>query len=596
MRHKALAVSVALSLSLAYGNLTFAEEAPNQTIGRVTAAFGVATISSPTAKRPGDLYATVNNKERITTDGGGVSVLLSSRVVLKVDAASSVIVNEGDGQTNIILDYGSVHVYVGRRPVTAGRVYVQSPQLKTEAESGGVYLVSYDKDSKSSYCACEHSTLKLETLDGAAGDGQTHRAELAADTQAIMADGKLQVAGLDRSIFEQRMKSLDQLGQSAIEHGAETFRVRTREQDMATALTQLSAAGWIKGSEFVASSSSSGSSSSNSGGQPQAAGASAKTDKNGKTTVDSPKASSAAETPALSLSTSGSNSSSGSSGNTATAPPSDPLVISSGKSGGVSAPPPAVESVVKVDTKSAPPAINVTPPPSAPPVTSAPPPSLPPVSAPPVTAPPSTPPPSIEVTPPGGDIAKDIKPPKDVVPPLAPPPVTPPPVAPPPVAPPPPIDLAGKDPTPPKVEPPPVIAPPPVAPPVASVAPPPVAPPVAPPPPKVEPPPPPKIEAPPPAPAPPPVAPPVAPPPPAIEPPKVEPPPPPPITPPPPAPVVEPAPAPAPPPPTAPPPPAVTPPPPELPPAPAPAPAPTVDPTPPPPVTVTPPPTDTTKK
>src|SRR6478672_466480 len=110
MRYKALAVSVALGVSLATAGWSFALDQPAEptgAIGTVTAAFGTATIQGPQGRRAGDLHAMLNNKERITTDGGGVSILLASRVVLKVDAKTSLTVSETIGQTSVVVDYGT---------------------------------------------------------------------------------------------------------------------------------------------------------------------------------------------------------------------------------------------------------------------------------------------------------------------------------------------------------------------------------------------------------------------------------------------------------------------------------------------------------
>src|SRR5581483_9149119 len=156
MRYKALAVSVALSAALGMSGLTFAAGAPRPApIGTVTAAFGYATIQGADGKRAGDLHSMLNNKERIVTEGGGVSILLASRVVLKLDTNTSLSISESEGQTSVILDYGTVHVFVGRRPLNAGKVVVQDPQIRTETDKG-VYLVSYDRNTKSGYYACEH--------------------------------------------------------------------------------------------------------------------------------------------------------------------------------------------------------------------------------------------------------------------------------------------------------------------------------------------------------------------------------------------------------------------------------------------------------
>ena len=127
MRYKALAVSVALSAALATARISVADDQPLPSIGTVTAAFGNAVISGPSGKRHADLQTMLKNNDRITTDGGETSLLLASRVVLKVDANSSISIAETTGQTTIVVDYGTVHVYVGQRPLNYGKVVVQDP-------------------------------------------------------------------------------------------------------------------------------------------------------------------------------------------------------------------------------------------------------------------------------------------------------------------------------------------------------------------------------------------------------------------------------------------------------------------------------------
>ena len=90
-----------------------------QWIGKVTASFGHAKIESDGVARTADLNSFVGNDERVVTNGGGLTILLASRVVLKVDVDSAIRLSEGVGQTNIILERGTVHLFVGRRPATA---------------------------------------------------------------------------------------------------------------------------------------------------------------------------------------------------------------------------------------------------------------------------------------------------------------------------------------------------------------------------------------------------------------------------------------------------------------------------------------------
>ena len=292
MRCKALVVSVAFSAALATAGFSFAAgdkpaDEKQPAIGTVTAAFGSATIQGATGKRAGDLHSMLNNKERITTDGGGVSILLASRVVLKVDAGTSLTISESIGQTSVILDYGTVHVFVGRRPATAGKVVVQDPEVRTEAD-GGVYLISYDRNTKSGYYACEHDKLNLAQIGG-----DEHTVVLASDTQMMMTQGEMSVTNIDRAAFDSRLHSLDRLGQSTVEAQTQEFRLRSRTLDMQQAMSQLSASGWIQNQSTASATPAPAQS---------ASAATAKTDKNGKTvvTVDKPKAASSfPETPAI---------------------------------------------------------------------------------------------------------------------------------------------------------------------------------------------------------------------------------------------------------------------------------------------------------
>src|SRR5262245_59060658 len=88
---------------------------PTGPIGKITASFGHAKIESANASRPAELHQPLNNQERIVTNGGGVSVLLNTRVVLRIDGDTTLRVNEGVGQTNIELEHGTVQLFVGKR-------------------------------------------------------------------------------------------------------------------------------------------------------------------------------------------------------------------------------------------------------------------------------------------------------------------------------------------------------------------------------------------------------------------------------------------------------------------------------------------------
>src|SRR5450432_2095318 len=208
-------------------------------IGRVTAAFGNASADTAAGARPLDLQSLINNDERIITDGGGLTVLLASRVVLKVDVHTAVSVFEGNGQTNISVQYGTVHVYVAQRPANIGPVCVSDPNGCMQTATG-VLLAHYDPSIHQSYFACEHSSANAMACNEQKG------VTLSADQQAIARDGKWISSGdLDRAEFNQYKLSLDRLGQAQATQGAQTFRLRSRAFDMESAISQLSAAGWI---------------------------------------------------------------------------------------------------------------------------------------------------------------------------------------------------------------------------------------------------------------------------------------------------------------------------------------------------------------
>jgi hypothetical protein len=246
-------VAIAATLPAAATKYAFGQSAGEpQPVGRITAAFGAASIDGPAGKRPGDLQTLVNNDERIVTDGGGVTLLLASRVVLKIDAHSAVAGSEGAGQTNVLLERGTVHVFVGQRPATSGSVVVQDPNVRAETDSG-VFLAHYNPDARVAYYACEHNTIKLTPIDPVAPGGGDPVADehvvpviVKPDMQAVCArGGKIDVTELDRADFNSYKQSLDRLGQSTVTQTTETFRIRSRTFDTNIAISQLAAAGWI---------------------------------------------------------------------------------------------------------------------------------------------------------------------------------------------------------------------------------------------------------------------------------------------------------------------------------------------------------------
>ena len=211
----------------------------SEPIGRVTAAFGIARVESPDGTHKGDLNTLITNGDRVRTNGGGVTVLLASRVVLKIDHDTTIALSESPDQLNVVLERGTVHVFVGERPLAAGNVCVQDPQVRAETAKG-VFLASYNPQSRQGYYACEHSSLTVQSGDGAKA------VALSPDKQLVVEDGKFNDAqDLDRAAFNQHKVSLERLGQAVKHQGAETFRLRSRMFDTQLAINQLSEAGWI---------------------------------------------------------------------------------------------------------------------------------------------------------------------------------------------------------------------------------------------------------------------------------------------------------------------------------------------------------------
>src|SRR5450432_1177146 len=126
-----------------------------QPIGRVTAAFGMARADNAAGARSLDTQSLINNDDRIITDGGGITVLLASRVVVKIDVHTAMSIFEGSEQTTITVEYGTVHVYVGQRPAQMGPVCIQDPNGNIETTTG-VLLAHYEPSIHESYYACEH--------------------------------------------------------------------------------------------------------------------------------------------------------------------------------------------------------------------------------------------------------------------------------------------------------------------------------------------------------------------------------------------------------------------------------------------------------
>src|SRR2546423_13785116 len=103
----AVMLSAGMTLCAAAAEIKTQPAAPStaKPIGRITAAFGAANIDNAGVTRAAELHSLINNDERITTDGGGISILLATRVVLKLDTHTAVRVFVGIGQTKVTIKH-----------------------------------------------------------------------------------------------------------------------------------------------------------------------------------------------------------------------------------------------------------------------------------------------------------------------------------------------------------------------------------------------------------------------------------------------------------------------------------------------------------
>jgi len=238
MQGRTFAVVLAVLISLGSPRI-FAAEA-QKPVGRITASFGKTALETAGQKaRPGDLYSAVNNEDRVVTDGGGVSILLASRVVLKMDAESAIRISEQAGQTMIVLEHGTVHVYVGQRPTRDAIVTLADANTRIECKQG-VFLASYSDKAREGYYACEHGSVSLTATN------EKKTVALAPDKQIVVKNHQSSdVVDLDRVTFDQCKQYLERLDQITVAEGADTFRMRSRTLDTQSAISQLAAAGWI---------------------------------------------------------------------------------------------------------------------------------------------------------------------------------------------------------------------------------------------------------------------------------------------------------------------------------------------------------------
>src|SRR5438874_504793 len=101
-----------------------AANAGEKSIGHITASFGEASVQHYGRSHAADLYTAIANDDCLKTNDAGVSVLLQSRIVVKLDAATCLRLSEGVGQTNVVLEMGTVQVFAGKRPADMGAVAV----------------------------------------------------------------------------------------------------------------------------------------------------------------------------------------------------------------------------------------------------------------------------------------------------------------------------------------------------------------------------------------------------------------------------------------------------------------------------------------
>jgi hypothetical protein len=228
-----LALSRRGAIGLIAGLVTLAAAArvDAEPVGRVTSAFGLVTIQGD--RGPGRVVgglAAIDNQERIiTAPTSAATVLLNSKVVLKLDGATTVRLVEKKGRTEFVLERGKVQVFVGDRGPNLGPVAMVEPESEI-ITTGTVFFASYAPDTRTGSYSCIEHAMKLSTQGGDSATvqaGQTARVER----------GRLRpIENLDRNLLRQQVKNIGQLQGRTARRGAAVSRERVAAAAIRSAL------------------------------------------------------------------------------------------------------------------------------------------------------------------------------------------------------------------------------------------------------------------------------------------------------------------------------------------------------------------------
>jgi hypothetical protein len=137
-------------------------------VGRISTAAGGVTIAGERGAREAGIAESIFNNETVTTAAtAAATVLLDSKVLIKLDGSSAVRIVEREGRTEFQLERGAVEVFAGKRPpgVEVAMVDTESIIITTTT----VFFAQYVPATRTGTYACEEHAIKLTTR----GDGKT---------------------------------------------------------------------------------------------------------------------------------------------------------------------------------------------------------------------------------------------------------------------------------------------------------------------------------------------------------------------------------------------------------------------------------------
>lgn len=241
-------------IALALGLIASIAAYADQPIGRVSAAIGDVQIKGTAGTRKAVIAAPVYEGETVVTGSGqAASVLLDSKVVVKLDADTEVrITQSGVAQqpadhlkdTHLQLGKGTTEVFLGKRGPLDGAVAL-TDTIATIDATGTVFAASYAPAQHEGTYFCEESKI---TVHPAAGGPAT---VVPANQMALVRDGKLvAVQNLDRQELRSRTSGLRALRAQSVQNSTRISQQHSQAAVIRNSLT-ASSAGTAKSNQKV---------------------------------------------------------------------------------------------------------------------------------------------------------------------------------------------------------------------------------------------------------------------------------------------------------------------------------------------------------